>query len=107
MIQAFEDLQKRGKDTMDTAMKSFGAQQKSFQAIANEVADFSKKSIEQGSTTFEKLLGVKTLDKAVEVQSDFVKTSYEGFLAHANKLGELYTDFAKEAFKPFETNKAA
>lgn len=108
MFNAFEDFQKFGKDGMDNAMKAFGAQQKSFQAIATEVADFSKKSIEQSSSVFERMLGVKSLDKAIEVQTDYMKNAYEGFVAHANKLGELYTDFAKESFKPFEamTNRA-
>lgn len=102
MFHAFEDFQKLGKDGMDNAMKAFGMQQKGFQAIATEVADYSKKAIEQGSATFERLLGVKTLDKAIEVQSDYMKTAYEGFVAHANKLGELYGDLAKESFKPLE-----
>lgn len=102
MIQAFEDLQKYGKENLDLAVKAFGAQQKSVQAIATEVADYSKKSIEAGSATFEKLAGVKTLDKAIEIQTDFAKSAYEGFVAHATKVGELVTELAKESFKPFE-----
>lgn len=103
MINAFEDIQKFGKDNLDVAVKAFGAQQKGVQAIATEVADYSKKAIETGSATFEKLAGVKTLDKAIEIQSDFAKTAYEGYVAHATKVGELITEFAKESFKPFET----
>lgn len=102
MINAFEDIQKFGKENLDNAVKAFGAQQKSAQAIATEVADYSKKAIEAGSATFEKLAGVKTLDKAVEIQSDFAKTAYEGYVAHATKVGELFTAFAKETFKPLE-----
>jgi hypothetical protein len=36
------------------------------------------------------------------VQTDFAKTAYEGFVAKASKLGELYADLAKETYKPFE-----
>jgi hypothetical protein len=102
MIQAFEDIQKYGKDNLDLAVKAFGTQQKSVQAIATEVADYSKKAIEAGSATFEKLAGVKTLDKAIEIQSDFAKSAYEGYVAHATKVGELVTELAKESFKPLE-----
>ncbi|KAF0231023.1 MAG: phasin family [Beijerinckiaceae bacterium] len=102
MTNAFEDIQKFGKENLDTAVKAFGAQQKSAQAIAAEVADYSKKAIEAGSAQFEKLVGVKTLDKAIEVQSEFAKTAYEGYVAHATKVGELVTAYAKEAFKPLE-----
>jgi hypothetical protein len=72
------------------------------QAIAVEVADYSKKVFEQGTAATEKLIGAKSLEKAVEVQSDYVKTAYEGFVAEATKIGELYTSLAKEAYKPFE-----
>jgi hypothetical protein len=102
MIQAFEDIQKYGKDNLDVAMKAFGVQQKGVQAIATEVADYSKKVVEAGSAQFEKLLGVKTLDKAIELQADFAKASYEGYVAHATKVGELVTELAKEATKPLE-----
>ena len=102
MLKNFEDFQKLGKDNVDVAMKQFGTVSKGWQAIATEFADYSKKSFEDGSAALEKLFGAKSLDKAIEVQSDYVKTAYEGFVAEATKLGELYTDLAKESYKPFE-----
>jgi hypothetical protein len=102
MLKNFDELQKLGKDNMDIAMKAFGATSKSVQAIAAEVADYSKKSFEDASAAAEKLLGAKSLEKAIEIQSEYVKTAYEGFVAEATKLGELYTDLAKETYKPYE-----
>ena len=98
-----EDMNKLGKDSMDIAMNSFGAWTKSGQAIVAEVVDYSKKSVEGSAAAWEKLLGAKSLEKAMEVQTEFLKSSYEGFVAEATKLGELYVDFAKEAYKPFES----
>jgi hypothetical protein len=102
MVKNFEDLQQVGKENVDATLKSFGALTKGAQAIAIEVADYSKKSFEDGSAALEKLFGIKTLDKAVELQSEFAKSAYEGFVAKASKLGELYADLAKETYKPFE-----
>jgi hypothetical protein len=102
MLKNFDEVQKLGKDNMDVAMKSFGAVSKGFQAIAAEVADYSKKSFEQSTATLEKLMGAKSVDKAMEVQSDYIKTAYEGFVAEATKIGELYSDIAKESYKPYE-----
>jgi phasin family protein len=102
MVKNFEDVQQYGKENLDATMKSFGAFSKSAQAIAVELADYSKKVFEQGTAASEKLIGAKSLEKAFEVQSEFVKSSYEGFVAEATKLGELYADLAKEAYKPFE-----
>ena len=102
MVKNFEDLQQVGKENVDVALKSMGALSKSAQAIAVEVADYSKKSFEDGTAALEKLFGVKSLDKAIEVQTEYAKAAYEGFVAKASKIGELYADFAKETYKPFE-----
>lgn len=102
MIKNFEDLQKVGKDNVDATMKSIGAASKTAQAIAVEVTDYTRKSFEEGTQAIEKLLGAKTLEKAIEVQTDYAKAAYEGLVSEATKLGELYADFAKEAYKPYE-----
>jgi phasin family protein len=102
MVKNFEDLQQVGKENVDATLKSFGALTKGAQAIAVEVADYSKKSFEDSSAALEKMFGVKSLDKALEVQTEFAKSAYEGFVAKASKLGELYADLAKESYKPFE-----
>lgn len=103
MIKNFEDLQQVGKENMEVALKSMGALSKGSQAIAVEVADYSKKTFEESAATLEKLFGVKSLDKAIELQTEYAKTAYEGFVAKANKIGELYAELAKETYKPFET----
>jgi hypothetical protein len=72
------------------------------QAIAVEVADYSKKSYEDGSAALEKLMGVKSIDKALEVQTEYMKSAYEGMVSEMSKLGEMYVDLAKDAYKPFE-----
>jgi hypothetical protein len=103
MVKNIDEMQQFGKDNMDATMKSFGAFSKTAQAIAVELTDYSKKVFEQGTAATEKLVGAKSLEKAFEVQSDYVKSCYEGFVAEATKLGELYTDLAKETYKPFES----
>ena len=102
MVKNFEDLQQVGKENMDMALKTMGALSKSSQAIAVEVADYSKKAFEDSTAALEKLFGVKSLDKAIEVQTEFAKSAYEGFVSKASKISELYADLAKESYKPFE-----
>lgn len=41
-----DQMNKFGKDSMDVALNSFGAWSKNAQALASEVADYSKKSFE-------------------------------------------------------------
>jgi len=103
MVKNFEDMQKLGKDNMDATLTSLGAWSKGCQTIAVEIADYTRKAFEDSTAAAEKLFGAKSIDKAVEVQSDYLKTAYEQFVAQATKVGELYAGMAQEAYKPFES----
>ena len=72
------------------------------QAIATEVADYSKKFFEEGTQAFEQLLGTKSVEKAMELQQVYFKNAYEGFVTQATKISTLYADLVKETYKPFE-----
>jgi hypothetical protein len=103
MLQSFENASKFNKEFVDTSLKSFASVSKSAQAIAVEASEYTKKSFEAGAATLEKVLSAGSLEKAVEIQTDYARRSYEGFVAEATKLGELYADLAKEAYQPFES----
>jgi len=102
MVQNFEDMQKIGKNSLEATVQSYGALAKSAQSIASEMANYSKKSFEDGSKAMEKLLGAKTLEQAVEIQTEFAKTACEDFVAGLTRINELYADLAKQTFKSFE-----
>jgi hypothetical protein len=102
MLKDFEDLHKYGKDNVDATMKVWGQVSKGVQAIAAETADYSKKSFEEGSAALQKLLGAKSLENAIEIQTAYAKTAYDGFVAHAARMGEFYVNLAKETSRSFE-----
>ncbi|GAB5511873.1 MAG: phasin family protein [Hyphomicrobiales bacterium] len=102
MMTNFDEVQKASKENMDLAMASVASMTKGVQALAAETQDYSKKAMETGSAAMEDLLAAKSLDKAVEVQSDYVKTAYEAFVGQATKVNEMFVDMAKESYKPYE-----
>lgn len=98
----FDDFQKIAKDNLDKQIASFTALQKSAQSMASEIADYSKRAFEANSAVLEKLAGAKSLEKAVEIQSEFAKSAYEGLVQHLTKVSTIATDAAKDAYKPIE-----
>lgn len=100
MFNNLEDIQKFSKDRMDVATRAATSLTKGVQQIAAESADYSKRSLEEGTAALEQLFGAKSIDKAFEIQTNYCKSAYEGFVAQATKIGELYTSLAKEAFRP-------
>lgn len=73
-----------------------------FQTIATAYSDYIKKSFEQTRSFVEKLSGVRSLDKAIEIQTEFAKQAYETFVAESQRIRELYSELAKQSFKPVE-----
>jgi phasin family protein len=107
MYATFEDFHKFSKQQFDAVAAAASSFSKGLQEIAAETTEFSKKAIAANTDVVEKLLGAKTLDSAIQIQTEFAKTSYEGLVAESTKIGELYAKLAKEAFKPIETAYAA
>lgn len=102
MATGMEEIQKLGKSNVDVALKSAGVVSRALQQIAAESADYTKKSFDAGTQAFEKMLAARSLDKAVEVQSDFMRATYEGYVGQVTRMGEIFADMAKDAYKPYE-----
>ncbi|MHA1517301.1 MAG: phasin family protein [Alphaproteobacteria bacterium] len=103
MIKGFEEFQNTGKDNFDAAVRSFGEMNKGLQAIAAEMTDYSKKAFEDSTRAFEQLVGAKSIEQAIEIQSQYAKKAYDTYMAEMSKIGEMYVGLAKDAYKPVET----
>jgi phasin family protein len=98
----FEDFQKFSKQHLESVNAVAATLSKGFQEIAAESTDYSKKAFAANSAVVEKLLGAKSVETAIQIQTEFAKSAYDGFVAQATKLNELYVKMATEAFKPVE-----
>lgn len=73
-----------------------------FHTIATAYSDYTRKSLEETRSFVEKLSEVRSLDKAMEVQTEFAKQAYDTFVAESQKIRELYGKLARQTFKPLE-----
>jgi phasin family protein len=99
----FEDIQQYGKEQLETAVASAASLQNGVHAIASAYGDYAKKSFEDTQALVEKLSGTKSLEKAMEVQTDFAKSAFETFVSESQKIANLCGDLAKQSLKPLET----
>jgi hypothetical protein len=98
--QNFEHQQDR-KEQIGEGTASANTFPGGFQAIATAYGDYTKKQFEDTRSFVEKLSGVKSFDKAIEIQTEFAKASYETFVTESQKIGAMYGDLAKNSYKPF------
>jgi Phasin protein len=70
--------------------------------IANAYGNYTKKSFQETGSLVERLMGVRSFDKAIEVQTEFARQAYANFLAESQKIFELYSQLAKQIFRPWQ-----
>ena len=102
MTKYFDSIQPAGNGQLNGATADFSSFSTTLQAIFTEGADYTKKSVEGRMAVVEKLLGAKSLETVIQIQSEYAKTAYAAFVAQATKMGELHSNLAKAAFKPAE-----
>jgi phasin family protein len=73
-----------------------------FQTIANAYGDYVRKSLDETRSLLEKLSVVRSPDKAIEVQTEFAKQACETLLVDSQRIWRLYSDIARQIFRPFE-----
>jgi hypothetical protein len=102
MLKNIEDLQTVSQEHADLVVKSLRDWNKVVQTAATEVMSFASRSFEEGATAFEAMLAAKSIEEIVEIQTRFLKRTYEECVTESGKIGEIYAGHAKDAFKPLE-----
>jgi len=90
VVMDFENPQNLGNGGVEAAASVASSFAGSFQMFADEATDYSKKSLESGSAFIEKLRCAKSLESAIQIQSDYAKSAYAEFLAYLVKMSDLY-----------------
>ena len=102
MSKDMEDFNKFGQVGLDNALKMWGEWAKSWQAVTAEMSDYTKRSFEDGTKTFEKLATARTIEQVMEIQASYAKRAYDDYFQQVTRLTSMYTDIARDSTKPLE-----
>ena len=91
-----------GKGNYDAMVRSYGELNQGCQAIVARWVEFSKRSFEDATRTWEQLIAAKSLDQAFEIQTNYAKNAYDNWMSEMSKIGEMYSSTARDAYKPVE-----
>jgi hypothetical protein len=75
------------------------------QTIANAYRDYTRKSFQVNRSFVEKLMGVRSFDKMVEVQADYATQAYANLVAESQKICGLYSELASRTLKSWNTSR--
>lgn len=105
--KSMEDVATFGQENLDAVMKSSEVAMKAAEGINAEVTAFSKKSFEDTVAAAKDLTTAKSATDYFEKQSAFMKTSFEGFMAQATKMNEMFGKTAKDVSAPLNARVTA
>ncbi len=107
MSKGFEDAGKFGQDNVEAVVASSKVMAKAAEEMNAEIVAFSKKNYEDSMAAAKEMGAVKSPSDFFEMQTSLAKTSFEGFVAEATKLNEMYAAAAKDAFAPINARFTA
>jgi hypothetical protein len=90
-------------DAFAALAQSQAALARGLEALSAEMAGLALSGIDTAARTATKMLGVKTLSDALEVNAGFTCTSWDRLIGSSAKLSELGVKLAAEASQPFVT----
>jgi hypothetical protein len=89
-------------NAVEGAMNAVDATSKHIQAVANEMFEMSKHSMDQATQAMDKLRSTGVMDELMSVQSDYVKQAVAYFTHHSRRFGELFMGFPGEITKSYQ-----
>jgi phasin family protein len=99
-FKTYEDLSKFSKDNIEAYVAAATTMAKGAETISKAWVAFTQETMEAGAQVAKSLLAAKTLREAVDVQTDFAKTTFDKLVSEGTKLSEISVKVANEAAEP-------
>ncbi len=99
-MKAYEDAAKFNKENLDAFVVASTTYAKGVESVSKSWAAFAQETFEASANVAKAMLGAKTLKEAVDLQTDFAKTTFDKFVAEGTKASESSIKVTNEALEP-------
>ena len=107
MAQGYDDMAKSGQESMEAWNAASTAYGKGMEAIGSEMMSFAKQMMDTNVAATKAILGAKSLNEVMELNSEMARGNFDGMMAQGTKVGELATKVAQDAAAPINTQFTA
>jgi phasin family protein len=107
MSRGFEDVTQFGQENVEALVASGKVVAKAAEEINAEVMAYSKKAYEDAMAASKEMAQARSVTEFFEKNTAFAKSSFEGWVAQATRVNEMYSQAAKEAFAPINARFTA
>lgn len=100
VVKSYDEASALSKETVEALMNVGTVTAKAMETVNTEVLAFAKSQFEESISVGKSMMGAKTLQEMIELQSQFAKAAYDGYVSQQSKMQELASQLSKEAFEP-------
>jgi len=101
-VKGYDQFVGYGKETVEAYTKAANVAAKGAETLHNEIFAWQKQSMEDALAQTKALMATKSVHEAFELQSDFAKTQFDGYVSQMTKLGEIFVAATKDSFAPIQ-----
>jgi hypothetical protein len=100
LFAGYEQWTDLGRENFTAVLRANAALSEGLEAIGKEVIHYARRAFEQAAETATALLGAKTFEDVVQLNTQFAKANIEGLIERSAKLSEMGVKVASEALAP-------
>jgi hypothetical protein len=97
--QEYQNATVRGLEFSSRSVDEFN---KGLQEIADEMNDYSKRSLDDVVGAWQRLLDARPFGRLVQIQTRYLQNAYEAYASEVSRVGELYLGLARRVAEPIE-----
>jgi hypothetical protein len=95
------------KDTLEAYIESATVAGSGLQSVAQETSSYAKQAIEDAIAASKAMMGSKSINDMVEIQTSFAKTAFSGYVGHLSRFNKTLVSAAKQSCAPLQARVEA
>lgn len=95
------------RKNLDAMVQSMTAATKGAENLGSQAMTYGKSSMEQAAEAARALTAAKSVQEAVELQTNYARTALEGYLSELNRMSETVANSVKESLAPLNERATA
>jgi len=96
----FDEFAAFNRGALDATLQAGALAAKGFEAFGKEVMAYNRKAFADSMATAKALMGCKTLQDVIELQTETARTNFDSLVAQGTKLSELSVKLANQTVEP-------
>jgi phasin family protein len=99
-FQGHPELADFNKETVEAVIASSNVVAKGVEDLGQEIATYTQAAVEKNIETAQKLFAVKSVQDAFDLQTEWAKSAFDGFVAESAKLQDMSMALGTKASEP-------